>query len=268
MGSWPIPKVSKSYHKINCKQQNIFLGKATKYHSWETSWWCRTFLLLGGNFSAITDFPENPALGQGATWEVPAKRRGERVETKLKGTQNNLWFWKPGTVFIGISNIGLCVFLFYLWVWIAYFDPLLFVYSCVLPLCMYFAWLIQQKQKFLICSETCLPSQTKTAHRRYLFSQKRGRHQNAWDPWRRIWQGKADAYVVISQGWASSFLSSIQRWLGGKEARLFGALPSESYISKGTRFVSSLNYKGFHTGKAKALMHLFPCTATQKSSLD
>lgn len=43
----------------------------------------------------------------------------------------------------------------------------------------------------------------------------------------RVWQGKADAYVVILQGQASSFLCSIQRWLGGKETRLFGALPSE-----------------------------------------
>lgn len=56
---------------------------------------------------------------------------------------------------------------------------------------------------------------------------------------------------------------------GDREERRQGLLEpfllSESYNSKGTKFVSSLNYKVFNSRKAKALMCLFPCIATQNT---
>lgn len=172
-------------------------------------------------------------------------------------------------------------FCLYPWVWTAYFDPWLIVYSCILPLHMYLAWLIQQEKKnnnIFIFSQICLPHKQRLSTD-IIHSLRRERHQNIWDPWWRMWQGKADAYVVTSQGWVSSFSCSIQRWLGGKESRNlpwlpFGTLPSEWVIwvihQQSTRFVSSLNYKSFNRGKAKALMLNFPCVATQntESSLD
>lgn len=60
------------------------------------------------------------------------------------------------------------VSIFYLWVRIVCCDPLLFVYSCVFPLHMYFVCLIQRKQKInniFICSETYLHSQTEAENK-------------------------------------------------------------------------------------------------------
>lgn len=62
-------------------------------------------------------------------------------------------------------------------------------------------------------------------------------------------QGKEDVSKVTSQGWASSFLCSILRWL---EGFLESFLLSESYIGNGTGVsLSCLNCNGFNSGKSK-----------------
>jgi len=52
-------------------------------------------------------------------------------------------------------------------------------------------------------------------------------------------------------------------WQERRQGFLEPFLLNVLHTSKGTRFVSPLNYQGLNTAKAKALLHLFPCASTQ-----
>lgn len=75
-------------------------------------------------------------------------------------------------------------------------------------------------------------------------------------------QGKEDVSKVISQGWGLIIFVFHSKVTG---RLLESFLLSESYIGKGTRLFVISELQRFSFRKIKALVYLFPCTATQNT---
>lgn len=195
--SWPTPEVSKSYHKINCKSK-IFWGERLQStipgkHPGDAE----HFFSLKTTLPLLT--PQEILLWVKVPHEkFPPKGEERRVETKLKGTQNSVWFWKPEYWYLQYCSMCLSIFIF------AYGLPILTHYCLfihVFTSSYVFSLADTAKAKksitfWFALRPVCLHKPRLTSP---VLSEER-ETQNIWDPWWRMWQGKAYDYVVISQG--------------------------------------------------------------------